>query len=117
MLDRIDLTVRLSPVTASELGGGTAEPSAGVLARVLGARAVQTARSGGPLNGELRGPHVARAAQPTDRAAAILRKASERLGLSARSHHRLLAVARTIADLDGHPVVEARHLAEALQFR
>ena len=117
LLDRIDLTVRLAPVTASELGAGIAETSAGVLARVLGARAAQATRSGGLLNGELRGPHVARAAQPTDRAAAMLRKASERLGLSARSHHRLLAVARTIADLDAHPVVEARHLAEALQFR
>jgi magnesium chelatase family protein len=117
LLDRVDLTVRVGPVPPVELGAGGGEASAPVLVRVLAARARQARRASGLLNGELRGHQVTRAAQPTDRAAAVLRRASERLDLSARSHHRLLAVARTIADLEGDPVVEAGHVAEALQFR
>ena len=116
LLDRIDLTVHVAPVSPVELGSGGGEASEPVRARVLTARAHQAAR-GGVLNAELRGHQVTLAAQPTDRAVAMLRRASERLGLSARSHHRVLAVARTIADLEGHPAVDARHLAEALQFR
>jgi len=116
LLDRVDLMVRVAPVPPAELGAGGGEASEPVRARVLAAR-VRQAERGGVLNGELRGHQVTRAAQPTDRAAAMLRRASERLGLSARSHHRVMAVARTIADLEGHPVVDARHLAEALQFR
>lgn len=117
LLDRVDLTVRVGPVPPVELGAGGGEASAPVLARVLAARGRQADRTGRLLNGDLRGQQVMQAARPVERAAAVLRRASERLGLSARSHHRVLAVARTIADLEGDPVVEARHVAEALQFR
>lgn len=117
LLDRVDLTVRVGSVPPVELGAGGGEASAPVLARVLAARGRQADRTGRLLNGDLRGQQVMQAARPVERAAAVLRRASERLGLSARSHHRVLAVARTIADLEGHAVVEARHVAEALQFR
>ena len=120
LLDRIDLTVRLGPIPPDALSAEPGESSSTVRQRVIEARHRQRARQhdlGVAVNGDRRGGTVMKAAQATSPAIALLRRASERLDLSARSHHRVLAVARTVADLEGHPRVETHHLAEALQFR
>ena len=121
LLDRIDLTVQVASVPAAELtGDAVTESSPAVRLRVQRARDLQQARSadtGVPTNGDLRGRPVLAACRPDDAAVRLLRRAAERLGLSARSHHRVLSVARTIADLSGSGGVEAVHVAEALQYR
>ncbi|HEY0492156.1 MAG TPA: YifB family Mg chelatase-like AAA ATPase [Candidatus Dormibacteraeota bacterium] len=118
--DRIDLQVRVLRQAAGELLGqsGDGEPSGVVRERVLQARARQQARRPrGPLNGSLTGPMLRRDAQLPAAARDLLETAAERLRLSGRAIHRVLRVARTIADLEGSPELELPHLAEALQYR
>jgi len=121
LLDRIDLHVELSPVSAEELvDARPGEASAAVRERVVAARGVQADRyaaSGLRCNADLWGEQVRRTAQARPEALALLRAFVERHALSGRAHARLLKVARTIADLDGAPAVERHHLAEALQYR
>jgi magnesium chelatase family protein len=61
--------------------------------------------------------HLREHARPDDRALGLLRMAADRLGLSGRSFHRVLRVARTIADLEGSPRVSESHVAEAVSYR
>ena len=100
--------------------GAGGEPSALVRERVRAARAIQQKRHGvdGPrTNGALRSRAVATLCSPDPAARILLRKAIDRLGLSARGYDRVLKVGRTIADLAGSPGVTADHIAEALQYR
>ncbi|GAB6050754.1 YifB family Mg chelatase-like AAA ATPase [Hydrogenophilus islandicus] len=117
LLDRIDLIVeapRLPPETLAEAGRG--ESSATVALRVAAAQNRQYARQG-KLNAHLTPAELDRYA-PLDAAArGLLVKAAERLHLSARGHHRLLKVARTIADLADAATVHPPHIAEAVQLR
>ena len=119
--DRIDLTVNVPAVPVwAVTDGASGEPSSAVRARVHAARALQQARVGadGPrTNAALRGREVLAICQPDSAGLALLRAAAPRLGLSARSYHRVLKVARTIADLAGASEVAADHVAEALQYR
>jgi magnesium chelatase family protein len=116
--DRIDLHVQVARLDRDELmGGPEAEGSAAIRERVTAARARATARGQERPNAEL-GPREARAAAALEAAAAaLLGRAVDRLGLSARAHDRLLRVARTIADLAGADRVAAEHLAEAIGYR
>ncbi|HZY02903.1 MAG TPA: YifB family Mg chelatase-like AAA ATPase [Anaeromyxobacteraceae bacterium] len=117
LLDRVDLHVPVPPVPAAVLGeAGSGEPSAAARARVERARGLQMEREGVP-NARLRGAALRRHASPDAAGRALLAAAVDRLGLSARAHERILRVARTIADLEGVEAVQARHLAEAIQYR
>jgi magnesium chelatase family protein len=96
------------------------EPSAAVRARVEAARARQRARFGErPLafNAAMGAREVKRHCHPQPAALALLERALERLGLSARAYIRILKVARTIADLEGSPGMTTPHIAEAIQYR
>ena len=96
------------------------DTSATVAARVANARAIQTARFGdGPqrCNADLSGSALDDLAVPDDEGRDLLTKVATRFGLSARGYHRVLRVARTIADLDGSETVRKPHVAEAVSYR
>lgn len=118
LLDRIDLHVSMSRLPSSELrpDAPPGESSAAVRARVVAARAVQLARAGKP-NGRLRDAEAAPHCRLAPRDQALLEQAVDRLQLSARAMHRVLRVARTIADLAGSAAIASPHLAEALGYR
>jgi magnesium chelatase family protein len=117
LLDRVDLHVPVPAVPAAELAeAGSSEPSAAARGRVERARRLQMERAGVP-NARLRGKPLRRHASADAAGRALLAAAVDQLGLSARAHERILRVARTIADLEGAEAVQARHLAEAIQYR
>ncbi|KAA5600443.1 YifB family Mg chelatase-like AAA ATPase [Blastochloris sulfoviridis] len=124
LLDRIDLTIQVAAVTAADLvQPAPSEGSKEVAARVAAARARQAERFaalGQPhllTNAEAAGPLLDEITRPDAAGLALLREAAENLRLTARGYHRVLKVARTIADLDGAETVGRRHLAEALSYR
>ena len=119
LLDRIDLQIEVPSLPAEDLprrGRGTGEPSAVVRERVVAAAMRQHARQGKP-NGELQPKEVERLCVPDAQGEALLKAAFARLSLSARAYHRILKVARTIADLAGADRLAARHVAEAIGYR
>jgi len=117
LLDRIDLHIDVPAVPVGALpAAGSGEGSVAVRARVAAARRLQVER-GGCVNARLRGAALRRACALDEASRALLQKAAEKLGLSARGHDRILRVARTIADLERSPAIAPRHLAEAVQYR
>jgi magnesium chelatase family protein len=125
LLDRIDLQVEVPPVSAADLAlPAPTEGSAEVAARVAEARAAQAFRARelnlGPdaeLNCRLAGEGLETACALDAPARALLTRAAELGGLTARGWTRTLRLARTIADLEGHDAVQRRHVAEALIYR
>jgi magnesium chelatase family protein len=121
LLDRIDLHVDVPAVSAADLSlPPAAETSAQVAARVAAARAIQTARyagAGARTNAEADGKVLEAAATPDEAGRKLLTQAAESLRLSARGYHRVLRVARTLADLSGSATVARIHIAEALSYR
>lgn len=116
LMDRIDLHVGLVAPQGDWLHAPGGEPSQVVRRRVRDCRARQQARQG-CVNAQLEGSRLRRHASLDDPGAALLRDASQRWAWSARSVHRLLRLARTLADMAGADAVSATHVAEALQFR
>lgn len=122
MMDRIDLRLDVPPVALEDMetasGGDSSEI---VAARVAAARVRQAARYGddGPVrvNADVEGQSLEEVAAPDAEAREVLMKAAARFGLSARGYHRVLRVARTIADLAGEEAVRKPHVAEALAYR
>ncbi len=123
LIDRIDLRIDVPAVSATDLiRPGKAEASAAVAGRVAQARALQRERferSGGTAtcNAQCPAALIETLAAPDAAGLALLRDASEKLGFSARAYHRVLKVARTLADLDGSETVGRIHLAEAISYR
>lgn len=121
LLDRIDLHVEVSPVSAKDLA--LPPPSEGtqeVAARVGAARLLQRERYDGNAvrtNAEADGVLLEAVAKPDAAGQALLTKAVETLKLSARGYHRVLRVARTLADLEAAGQVKRPHIAEALSYR
>lgn len=121
LLDRIDLHIEVAPVQYKDLENDTpAERSADIKKRVDAARQIQSERykdynifSNSQLTPAMLG--IFCKLGPQERT--IIQGAFDRLGLSARAYNRILKVSRTIADLDGSENIQAKHIAEAIQFR
>lgn len=116
-LDRIDLLIEVPALPADALAGKAAgESSASVRARVEIAQQKQQARQHKP-NARLTATEVDACCTPDEAGSQLLKQATHQLDLSARAWHRVLKVARTIADLAGSDSVRAPHVAEAIQYR
>ena len=122
LLDRIDLHVEVTPVDFTELTSTIeAERSASIRERVIKARSIQDARfsanSSLHYNAQMNPNMVRTVCKINDAGQVLIKKAMEKLGLSARAYDRILKVSRTIADLAGKEEIELEHLAEAIHYR
>lgn len=122
LLDRIDLHVEVTPVPFAELSTkAEGESSEKVRERVLRAREIQQQRFDGVdgmyANAQMETKQLNAFCQLGTAGENLLKKAMERLNLSARAYNRIIKVSRTVADLDASPDIKMEHLAEAIQFR
>jgi magnesium chelatase family protein len=124
LLDRIDIRIDVPAVSAADLiRPVVAEPSAVVAARVARARLAQQERYAAAgfaairTNARCTTTLIEKYAEPDASGLQLLRDAAERLKFSARGYHRILKVARTLADLDGKQTVGRIHVAEAVSYR
>ena len=122
LMDRFDLRIEVPPVAYSDLDlPASGDTSAEVAARVRAARDTQSARFASRpdlrVNADLEGALLEEVASPDAEGRSFLTRAADRFGLSARGYHRILRVARTIADLDASATVRQPHIAEALSYR
>jgi magnesium chelatase family protein len=121
LLDRIDIHVDVPRVDYEKLADRRpAESSAAVQERVTRARVIQQERFAGTgrlTNADMGPKELAQHVRLDETAEAMMKSAVSQLQLSARAYHRVLKLARTVADLAGSPAVDASHLAEALQYR
>jgi magnesium chelatase family protein len=122
LLDRIDIHLEVPAVPYGELTGEPMGESSGVIrARVEQARLVQRARfqsqPGIYANAHMNARDLRRHCKLSPPVESVLRQAVTRLGLSARAYHRVLKIARTIADLGGQPDLGTTHVSEAIQYR
>lgn len=122
LLDRIDIQVEVAPVPFEKMADSSpSEGSEKIRERVMQARAIQIKRfadyEGIYSNAQMSSKLLREFATPDAAGLALLKTAMQRLNLSARAYDRILKVARTIADLEASPRIEARHLAEAINYR
>jgi magnesium chelatase family protein len=123
LLDRIDIHIDVPAVNYKEMRSTKeAESSASILERVVRARDVQLKRfSSGPqklyCNAQMPTQLIRKFCELSADCERLLERAMAQQGLSARAHDRILKVARTVADLDGIPQLEPKHIAEAIQYR
>jgi magnesium chelatase family protein len=122
LLDRIDLHVEVTPVAFSELTNhNESEPSSAIRERVIRAREIQTERyketPGTYSNAQMSSKQLREICIISPVGETLLKKAMERLNLSARAYDRILKVSRTIADLAGSDDIKPEHLAEAIHYR
>ena len=122
LLDRIDIQVEVVPVPFEKISDGRpSECSEAIRERVMKARAIQEKRFAGHegiySNAQMNSRLLHEYAVPDAAGLSLLKVAMQRLNLSARAYDRILKVSRTIADLEASPNIEARHLAEAINYR
>jgi magnesium chelatase family protein len=124
LLDRIDIHIEVPRVDYEKLASGRmGEPSAVIRARVQAARDIQTSRfaniesSNIACNADMRIAEIRKFCALDDASSSLMKSAMSQMNLSARAYHRLLKLARTIADLAGSETIQPPHLAEALQYR
>ena len=123
LLDRMDISIDLSPVTPADLAAPpTGDDTETVAGRVAAARDVQIERSketskSAALNASLPDSSLEKVATPDAEGVSLLTRAAQTLEFSARAYHRTLRLARTLADLDGSVGVRRRHVAEAVSYR
>jgi len=122
LLDRIDLHVEVTPVSFNELSNTKAgESSSEIRERVIAARKIQEKRfkhnEGVHSNAQISSRALKEICKIDQAGRDLLKKAMDKLGLSARAYDRILKVARTIADLEKEKNIQSNHLAEAIQYR
>ncbi|MDP5335215.1 MAG: YifB family Mg chelatase-like AAA ATPase [Paracoccaceae bacterium] len=122
LMDRFDLRIEVPPVAYTDLDlPASGDSSVQVAARVAAARRGQATRyaevAGMHLNADAEGAMLDRIATPDAAGRALLGRIADRFGLTARGYHRVLRVARTIADLEGAADVASAHVAEAASYR
>jgi magnesium chelatase family protein len=117
LLDRIDMTIQVPALTEKELTGASfSESSMDIRVRVEKARDAQMTRQG-KANFALGTQEIEMFCQPDEAGLVLLKTAIARLNLSARAYHRILKLARTIADLASESDIQSTHIAEAIQYR
>jgi len=122
LLDRIDIHIEVTPVPFEKLSDTRkSEASHDIRARVTKAREIQSVRFAEMdaihYNAQMNTKHIREFCALDDASLQLLKTAMERLNLSARAYDRILKVSRTIADLEGSEIVNAGHIAEAIQYR
>jgi magnesium chelatase family protein len=123
LLDRIDIHIDVPAVNYKELRSTKeSESSANILERVIRARDIQLKRFASArerlfCNAQMPSQSIRKFCELSADCERLLERAMAQQGLSARAHDRILKVARTIADLDGVPQLEPKHIAEAIQYR
>lgn len=122
LMDRFDLRIDVPPVAYADLDlPATGDSSSVIGKRVATARSLQEVRFSGHdgvrVNADMEGALLEEVASPDPEGRALIGKVAERFSLSARGYHRILRVARTIADLEGSPLVRQPHVAEAIGYR
>ena len=121
VLDRIDIQIEVSPVEFDDLANRKPqEPSAAIAERVQKARDIQAERfkgTGIKSNSRITSDIIADVCRLSPAAEDMLKRAFDKLGLSARAYDRILKVARTCADLEGSKDIEKAHISQAISFR
>ena len=123
LMDRIDIHIDVPAVNYKELRGSSApESSAQVRERVIRAREIQLNRFAAAgeriyCNAQMGSKQIRAFCELSTDCERLLERAMQQQGLSARAHDRILKVARTVADLEGVPQIESKHIAEAIQYR